>query len=155
MLLLLTGTRHATIADHGLIVQRTILGVAVPGDEPRTLFVGDCPTGVDFIAEQLFGVRPGWVFRQFEAEWEECGTGCPPRPHRRNRRSGGVYCPYAGPRRNRRMVERFVADGGRTGLAFPDRGGSLAGSGTWGCAKEAVDRGVRMCVESLVVNRHG
>jgi hypothetical protein len=39
------------------------------------------------------------------AAWALCGTDCPTRPHRKTRRGGGEYCPLAGNRRNKHMVD--------------------------------------------------
>lgn len=151
--LLVTGTRHATIADHGHLVCtaiRDLAGQVVT--DPHRIYVGDCESGVDLIVRQGFTNRPGWDVKVFEAYWEECGPGCPSGNHRTFR---GTRCPFAGPRRNRRMAKQFAADGGRIGLAFPERGHGFARSGTWGCTLEATELGVRMTVESLAVNRRG
>jgi hypothetical protein len=156
-LLLCTGSRYATIADHGLLVQRAVVDTIGPAAiaDPHHLYVGDAG-GVDFIVRQMFGTRLGWTVREFEADWEACGAGCPPRPHRRVRKSSGEpYCPYAGPRRNRDMVAAYADAGGRLALTLPERGGSLAHSGTWGCAREAADCDIEVRVRSLAVSRRG
>jgi hypothetical protein len=136
-LLLVSGTRHATIADHGLTVQRAIVKTTgwMPEGEPLEIYVGDEPDGVDAIITALCR-RNGWQSHIFEAEWEACGPGCPQGEHRRRRRtSGEEYCPYAGPRRNRAMIRAFAADGGKDVLGFP--AANAKSSGTRGCMREA------------------
>lgn len=153
MNLLCTGTRYATIADHGLTVQKHILEAIPHWDTgPHIIYVGDNEgvegtDGVDFIVRHLFGRRPGWRVREFKAAWEECGAGCPPREHRRRyRRSRGDYCPYAGPRRNRTMIREFAEAGGGPVLAFP--AADARSTGTRGCVAEA--RRARLEVAPLI-----
>lgn len=149
--ILVTGTRHATIADHGYQITTAIRDLAGPVvTEPHRLYVGDCDSGVDLIARQYFTPHPDWRVLEFEARWEECGPGCPAREHRIWR---GRRCPVAGPRRNATMATQFVADGGRIGVSFPERGHSFAKSGTWDCTLRATNLGVAMRVESLQVVR--
>ena len=139
-LLLVTGTRWATIADHGLIVQRTILNTAEPEPGPHVVYVGDA-RGVDFIADRLFRHRAGWaVHPPFEASWEECTAECPAGHRRRRKFSAEEYCPTAGMRRNRTMVQAFVAAGGKQVLAFP--AANVRSSGTTGCIADAKRAGL-------------
>src|SRR5262245_6532482 len=106
--LLVTGTRWAELAVHGQLIRDAILA-AVTGDPgPYVLVVGDDGWenpgfGVDWIAWWIFHREPRWTVEVYEAEWEACGEGCPPTSHRRIRK-GAPMCPYAGPRRNGRMV---------------------------------------------------
>lgn len=144
-MILISGTRHATIADHGLIVRDAILRT-LEGEPPHEIYVGDA-RGVDLIVWQLFRNQPGWVVREFEANWDECAADCPAsldrsgRPHRRRRKySRGDYCPGAGMRRNQAMIAQFVADGGKTMLAFP--AANTKSSGTRGCIRDARKAGL-------------
>lgn len=141
---LVTGTRHGTIDEHGLFV-RQILLKTLDGDGPHTIYVGDEPDGVDAIVTSI-ARREGWTPRVFEAAWEECGVGCPPSEHRRRRRrTGEIYCPWAGPRRNNGMVRQYVADGGRDVIGFP--AANARSSGTNGCLRRA--RAAGLHVESF------
>lgn len=137
--LLISGTRHATIADHGLIIKRAILDALFNPDSTTggvdEIYVGDA-AGVDLIALQI-AKRAGWTLHEFEARWDECDPQCPTgnanRPHRLKYRHGrGDYCPRAGMRRNQQMVDAFTAVGGRLVLTFPAAG--------------LVERDVRNCI---------
>src|SRR5438128_12335243 len=114
-LLLVTGTRFADMG-HAWDIYQAI--TAITGQPTQrgghTVYVGDAD-GVDLVVRQTLRSGPHaalWVVRQFEARWDDC--------------------PLAGPRRNRRMVTQFAADGGTDALALPNVGGSLTHSGTWG-----------------------
>src|SRR5436189_2238 len=94
MLILVTGTRHATIADHGLIVQRAVLDLAATEPGPHTIYVGHAP-GVDFIVDRLLRRRPHPAHRGGETPWAanvardaSCGPRRSPSPPPRWPRSG-------------------------------------------------------------------
>lgn len=107
---------------------------------------GDCPDGADQHCA-------GWI-RQARilnwdvtadpnpARWDDCGPDCPNVSHRRVKRPGDTahpglladYCPNAGPRRNRGMVDL----GADVMLAAP-LGRSY---GTWNCMKFARSAGI-------------
>jgi hypothetical protein len=146
-LILASGTRHATIADHGLIVERATLRV-LEGNGPHGVYVGDEPDGLDAIIAGL-ARRNSWGLNVFEALWEECGPGCPATPHRRRRRrTGEIYCPYAGPRRNERMVRKFRVDGGKDMLGFP--AANAPSPGTENCLRQARKAGLIVPDENII-----
>jgi hypothetical protein len=139
MMLLVSGTRWATIADHGITVRDTILA-AVEGDGPHEIHVGDA-RGVDFIVRQAFRRRPGFTVVEYEARWDECAADCPATGHRRKRAySRDTCCPGAGMRRNRAMIAAFVDLGGKTMLAFP--AANTKSAGTRGCIRDARKAGL-------------
>jgi hypothetical protein len=139
MKLLVSGTRHADIADHGLMVRNAILH-ATDGEAPE-LYVGDEPDGIDAIAAGLARTE-GWPTPHiFEAQWDECGPGCPATPHRmRRRKTGEAYCRFSGPRRNGRMIRAFKRDGGQRSLFFP--AANAPSPGTTNCLKQARKAGL-------------
>ncbi len=145
-LILASGTRHATIADHGIIVRDSIL--AHLDDGPHRIYVGDEPDGVDAIVAGLARAN-SWDLNVFVAYWEECGPGCPPSPHRRRRRvNGEPYCPFAGPRRNGALVRAFKRDGGKIGLFFP--AANADSRGTENCLRQARKAGLVVPDEQIV-----
>lgn len=150
--LLVTGTRHASMEQSFEIYRHILREVGEPNDEVSHTVVVRDGDGVDFVVAQVFTGRPGWTVEQHEAEWEACGAGCPPNPHRKVRASTGEpYCPYAGPRGNKAMVATMQS--GELCIALPERGGRLVGSGTWGTAKEAADAGLDVRIRPLDVVR--
>lgn len=121
------------------------VAAANPG-RPLVVRHGDCPDGAD----QLVAVwarraaAAGWdvAADPHPADWDNCGPGCPSVPHRKIKRDGdsahpgqlGDYCPTAGPRRNRLMVDL----GADLMLAAP----LGASYGTRGCMKLARSAGI-------------
>lgn len=157
MIIVVTGTRYARYDDH-LNEVVAVLQTLIPPNyaEPITLRHGAEQWGLDALAARI-AVGWGWTVEPFEAKWAQCGpvgerheAGCPPHQHRRQRADGSEYCPMAGPRRNRLMVEAEpVAD---AAAAFPARGDWGRG-GTWDCMTRLAEAGVWTVVHSLVVTR--
>lgn len=144
--IIVSGTRHATAARHRGIVEDRLAAacVGVPVSIPPRpgsirLVHGDAD-GLDRLARDIV-LGWGWDAVPVAAEWAECGEGCPPRAHRRTQAGGRrTYCPLAGPRRNRVMVDRY-GPGAHGLLGFPAVG-SNGRSGTWDCLHYAADQGV-------------
>jgi len=111
-------------------------------DPPTTLVSGHCPDGGDAIAE-AYADYLGWRIEEHPALWDDCGPGCPAKPHRIRRRPGdtahpGVadtYCPKSGPRRNSLMVSL----GADQAVAFPL---GKRWSGTRDCGTKAERAGI-------------
>lgn len=83
---------------------RTLLTRVYDLDPTAVLVHGDCERG----DRQAAGIwrSLGGVDDPKPAEWEKCSPDCPPRTHRKIRqRTGEEYCPGAGIRRDRLMVE--------------------------------------------------
>lgn len=156
--IIVSGTRKATEVRHTLIVAAA-LGDAYariplrdrPAPDQMRLVHGDAD-GLDRLARDI--VRTwGWDAVPVPAEWEECGEGCPSRPHRRTQQGGRrTYCPLAGPRRNRAMVDRYGP--GALGLHGFPAVGSNGRSGTWDCLHYAADQRLPILgVTALEVDR--
>jgi hypothetical protein len=107
---------------------------------------GECPTGADAHSKAWCSAHRhlGVIHDRHPANWDSCGWDCPPRPHRRRKKSGDVhhpgmlddYCPGAGPRRNALLVGlRPLAV---ECVAFP-QGRSF---GTWNCIRLAKAAGI-------------
>lgn len=148
---IVSGTRKATAAKHrGIVQARLVEFVGHTGQvlQPLRLIHGDAD-GLDQLARDIV-LSWGWEAVPVPAEWGECGEGCPPRAHRRTQVGGrATYCPLAGPRRNRAMVDRYgVSSLGL--LAFPAQG-SNGKSGTWDCVHYAADQGLHVAVKPLEV----
>src|SRR5512138_3533848 len=60
-------------------------------------------TGADTIAFE-YAVGLGVNCAVYEADWTKCGPDCPPVHMKQNKR-GDMYCPTAGLRRNKQMLE--------------------------------------------------
>jgi hypothetical protein len=117
MRILVTGSRDWPDRD----VVREALVDAIGGTHPVTLVVGDCPTGADRAATDVWrywaSVHPDWYLpaEVYRADWRTEGK-------------------VAGPNRNQRMVDAGVD----VCLAFP-----LDGSrGTWDCVRRARAAGI-------------
>lgn len=107
---------------------------------------GDCPDGADRHCASWIrqAVALGWdvTADPHPANWDHCGPGCPTVPHRKTKRPGDTahpglladYCPTAGPRRNRAMVDL----GADVMLAAP----LGASYGTRGCMTLARSAGI-------------
>lgn len=151
--IIVSGTRRATAVKHRGIVAARLIEFAAYENQglPRLdmrLIHGDAD-GLDRLTRDI-AQSLGWEVVPVPAEWEECGQGCGPgRSHRRRRRDGSEYCPLAGPRRNRAMVNRY-GPGALGLLGFPAIG-SNGRSGTWDCIHYAADQGLHIVVESLEV----
>lgn len=111
--ILVTGSRAWTNRNLlGMELIQVAVELAGNGDTPITLVSGACPRGADCIAEERASGW-GWTIERHPALWDECGPGCPDKPHRIRRRAGDIdhpgaldtYCPKAGARRNTLMVE--------------------------------------------------
>lgn len=113
MRILITGSRYHQ--NKNLIKDALLAEVVnVSDDEEITLVSGNCPTGADFIAEEV-AESLGWVVERHPADWEAHGK-------------------KAGPIRNSQMVRK----GADVCLAFP-----LGDSrGTRGCLKMAQKAGI-------------
>lgn len=74
---------------------------------------GGCPEGGDHLADLIWWECFGLPTETWPAAWDDCGPGCPADPHRKPRKRNDrlhpgtldTWCPVAGPRRNRAMVE--------------------------------------------------
>lgn len=121
------------------------VAAAHPG-RPLIVRHGDCPDGADQIAAAWArrAQAASWdvTADPHPADWDHCGPGCPSVPHRKIKRDGDTahpglladYCPTAGPRRNRLMVDA----GADLMLAAP----LGASYGTRGCMKLARSAGI-------------
>lgn len=87
-----------------------------PFDVGIELFNGECDTGADLFAKQWYeyAIKEGYqvTYRPFPAQWRLCSDMCPPdfvqkKQHFKHRRYGqfGEYCPTAGMKRNRDMIQ--------------------------------------------------
>lgn len=144
MRIIVTGSRHADVADpaHRLVVSNALSSAERDGGYVTTgmTLVHGAATGIDSIARDI-ATSWGWAAEGHPARWDECGDGCPPRPHLRRRRDGRMYCPHAGPRRNEEMCQL----GADIVIAFP----GPDSTGTWDCLKRAAAHGIRGRVEPL------
>lgn len=112
------------------------------GYDRIVLWHGDCPEGADALGDRWARANRIEV-HGLAADWDFCGPGCPPTPHRRQKRPGDrvhpgrldTYCPMAGPRRNNRLV---IGRNAALCVAAP-LGKSV---GTRGCMKIAVAAGI-------------
>lgn len=147
MIVLVTGTRHATGPNHRLTIRYALhryFGREV------TIRHGAAP-GADTITADI-AADLGWATDPHPADWASCGPLCPGRPHRRTRRVRGggseTYCPLAGHWRNQRMVDGPPKPDAF--LAFPAVSSAGEG-GTWDCIFRAVDAGIQGQVHPLHV----
>lgn len=97
---LLTGSRAWTNPDP---IEEALKTIARRHPD-MVLVHGACPNGADNLADRI-AERCGIEREPHPADWDNCGTDCPQRIHRKIRANGTTYCPLAGPRRNRHMVE--------------------------------------------------
>lgn len=134
--ILVTGSRNWS----RLRLLRNIVDAAAADAKGKrvTLVHGNCPEGADHMVKYIALAR-GWTVSTFEADWDHCVPDCPTTPeHRRKKRPGdrlhpgklATYCPGAGPRRNRAMVD----SGADVVLAFI-RDHSQGATGCAGMAK--------------------
>lgn len=119
----------------------------LPDGGTLTVVHGACPTGADYFAHTWFDLptEPEYVTVEepHPADWDACSVDCAHAPHRN--RSGRMYCPVAGHRRNRHMVWL----GADLVLAFPLPGPRTRSRGTWDCVKRAQAAGIPVEVQSL------
>lgn len=135
--ILLTGSR--TWTDHRR-VEEALDAVLALG--PMVLVHGACPSGADALAAE-WAHRNGVPTEPHPADWDRCAQECPAHPHRIRKRPGDVdhpgvvdtYCPGAGPRRNKAMVDL----GATVCLAFLAPGSR----GTRNCLKLARKAGIK------------
>jgi len=96
---------------------------------------------VDMLANE-FAQNAKWITKVVPADWNRCDDGCYHKP--RKDASGVNYCPAAGPRRNKKMVDMLNPDKDVV-LAFPY--GKSAG--TRGCIRLAEKAGLHVIVYEL------
>lgn len=156
MNVIVTGSRHAAMSAHYRVVESTLVRVAC--GEPVTLIEGGAP-GVDTLAKKIAEAH-GWPWVEVAARWGECGPDCPPGTGHLLPRAwwdemhgdGPTYCPGAGPRRNRLMVDTYRV-GGRV-AAFPAVPKARR-SGTWDTIEYAVSVGVPVLIVGLRTRGRG
>jgi hypothetical protein len=151
-LIIVSGTRHATTAEHRPEVEARLAQCHSGGEV--TLVHGDA-SGVDRLAAFIAN---GWAWNvvAVPAQWQTCAAyiprelgGCPAGPHLRSK-GGRTWCPYAGHRRNQQMLNDYPeAD---FVLAFPAIG-SAGKSGTWDLVHRAADAGLTPQIFPLAVQR--
>lgn len=115
-IVVVTGSRKATDALHRPKIRHTLLwasGGSRDKPVPQGIELWDgSAEGADTIARSVAKEDFGWSLRPFAANWSgPCVEGhCPPdKDHRQPRKNGsGYYCPFAGFRRNQRMVDVAV-----------------------------------------------
>lgn len=100
--LLVTGSRSWT--DEQAIFDAIAGVVADKGARNVVLVHGHAEQGADAIADRIGSIWIGLTVERHPADWEHCAEHCHP-AHRRTRRDGSTYCPAAGLRRDRDMVE--------------------------------------------------
>jgi len=106
--------------------------------------------GFDHIAGRIAAETFHWDVEVVPAEWEVCGDDCPKRPHRKVAAKGGTFCPYAGPRRNQRMVDLWA--GRALGvLAMPALGHESRG--THDAVRRATKAGLRVWAVPLKLSK--
>lgn len=126
---IVTGSR-ATDDTHRARVHRdldTLLDRVTTAGGRLVIRHGACPTGVDEYASEWVRQHQeqGVVEERYPADWNgPCHNTCKPR-HRKPGKAGNSYCPQAGPRRNKAMVD----DGADEVWAFP----LGASPGTYSC----------------------
>jgi hypothetical protein len=132
--MIISGTRAASLDEHVDQVDLFMYSFCrwwAPSARTFLLVEGE-QTGVDLMSKVIAQTwRKGWEVDPVRANWDLCGDGCPPGPHRK-RNAMGEYCPYAGPRRNRFMLEKYPE---APVLAIPRIGGTAPireqSKGTW------------------------
>ncbi|MEU7240256.1 DUF2493 domain-containing protein [Streptomyces sparsogenes] len=131
---LVTGSRTWTDTDtiHNALVAAWTDAVEADYDGITVIHGG--AAGADTIADQWARAHrsDGVQVKKYDADWEgPCTDTCPPN-HRKARRDGTEYCPFAGHRRNQQMVDTAPVV-----LAF-QRAGS---TGTADCIRRAEKAG--------------
>lgn len=143
-----SGTRHARDEHRPAITQglRDLLdfvGVEV-GDE-MTYVHGAAP-GFDRISAEVMG-EWGADVMSVPAKWQDCGEGCPSRPHLIDK-GKGPFCPLAGGRRNQLMLDEYQP---AAMLAMPLKGLGGRASGTRDAIQRGADFGLTVVVRALDV----
>lgn len=143
MRILISGTRSRYYPPEGVRLAFDLVRVTV-GDAPVVVVHGQCPSGVDDMADQLAPAY-GWDTEPHPADWYRCSPLCKGEDssHRRTR-FGKSYCPLAGFWRNQQMVDlhkdpKFGPY--RLGLFLPNRTWA-ASQGTYDCYKRANAAGI-------------
>lgn len=140
MRLLITGSRDwEHLASIDAVLGHYARQAATP-EVPLTVVHGAALGGADLLAARWVGQRQrsGWpvVQERHPADWGgACVEQCKP-DHRQRRRDGSDFCPFAGFRRNQRMVDTvplLVVGFWRNGS-----------SGTRDCMKRAEKAGLRV-----------
>lgn len=140
-----TGTRWAapTNLDHVAAIGRGLLYAASAlhhrTPHQRIKLRHGAAKGVDTIAVNL-ATGWGWTPDPYPADWPNCGPDCPPNPKHRRNKGGWTYCPLAGPRRNRVMLDASPRPDVVVG--FPDISMPITKSGTWDCLLYAIKAGL-------------
>jgi hypothetical protein len=134
--ILVTGSRAWDLPQevHGALLEAWHDAIQVHGVAHRIVIVhGACPTGADRDASEWAQANTSVVEEAHPADWS---APCPPKclrgDHRKTSPQHGDYCPMAGPRRNKAMVDR----GADLCLAFI-RGGSRGSAATARLAEAA------------------
>lgn len=142
MRLIVAGTRHAT-GRHVDQIGQVLQPICTTG--PGVLAHGGAP-GVDLLAAQL-AHSWGWKTKEVPASWGECDLtvpddlgGCPDWPHRRTRADGSSWCPYAGRRRNQKLVD--LVPRADLVVVFPADGPVARSRGTWDLHRRAIRAGL-------------
>lgn len=150
-LIIVSGTRHAT-AEHRPEIELRLSQWRL--DAGVELVEGDA-YGVDRIAAAI-AAGWGWQVVSMPARWQTCDDtipevlgGCPQRPHLRTR-NGRTYCPFAGHRRNQRMLDEHPE--AAAAVCFPAVGSGVK-SGTGDFIDRAIKAGLPVQVFPLHVRR--
>ncbi len=142
MRLLICGSRDWT---ETAIVRALIRGCFPNGPSQNDrLIEGCCETGADKIGHDYLGDNVGFHMH-FPAEWEKCGSECPPGGHARRNARGILYCPGAGPRRNQKMIDEGQPD---VVLAFTNDLKKSKGT------KDMVQKAKSAGIPTYVITRH-
>jgi hypothetical protein len=147
---IVAGSRFATRTEHSSLIEK-VLGHHITHmnlwrpDYMPTLVQGGEPNGVDRLAVDV--VKPwGWDVITVPAKWQECGEDCPPKPHLRTSSAGALYCPYAGPRRYRHMIDTYK-DAALCVVTFPSF--TQPSTGTEGTMRYAWRQGLEVYVHPI------
>jgi len=147
---LVTGSRYANDTHLPLITDRLRRVQPASGDTRRVVLRHGAAGGTDTLA--AYAARTmGWDLDPYPAEWAHCDKDwCPRRPHRKVSASGSAYCPLAGQRRNKAMVDTLPRPD--VVVAFPDRDATPGKSGTLHCLLYAIRQGLHIAsVDGLLV----
>lgn len=117
---IITGGRNNTDSAHIRAVLAGCVRAAVVCDTAAIFYVGDCKTGVDKITRD-FLQQHGCAYNVYAAEWHKYGR-------------------FAGPRRNKMMINTAVSNTDDTIICVAFAGGR----GTASCIRYARDAGVRV-----------
>lgn len=139
MIIVVTGSRHATFDVHGPVIRTTLSWIAGVHrfNDSITLYEGEA-AGADLVARRIAENEFHWHIKPFPAEWNRCNRAWidplnPDKPapcqtsvkgrghHRKLRANGLAYCPDAGFRRNQTMIDTAAlhAEERKICVAFP------------------------------------